>query len=408
MKKNEVGSEMSQLFRGAAIVAALLAATAANAQKKYGQGVTDAEIRIGQTMPYSGPASAYGILGRAQSAYFQMVNDRGGINGRKIKLISLDDGFSPPKAVEATRRLVEDEGVLFTFSSVGTAAQSAVQKYLNARKVPQLFLATGASKFNDPTRFPLTTPILPLYSTEGEVYARYLLATKPDAKVGILMQNDDFGRDFVTGFKKVLGDKAAAMIVREAIFEVADPTVDSQILALKASGADVLFNASLGKQTAQSLKKLVEIGWKPMHIVVSTSVSRPVIEAAGLENAKGVITARSTKQAGSPAFANDPDIKTYKAFMQKYMPNEDPTNEIGFSGYAWAVVMEQLIAACGDELTAENITRKATTMKNVVSPGLLSGITYNTTPSDYAPIRKLRIQRFTGNEWESMQDVTLD
>lgn len=398
---------MSNMLRAASVAVALLAATAASAEKKYGQGVTDTEIKIGQTMPYSGPASAYGMLGRAQAAYFQMINEQGGINGRKIKLISLDDAFSPPKAVEATRRLVEDDGVLFTFSSVGTAAQSAVHKYLNAKKVPQLFLSTGASKFNDPAKFPLTTPILPLYSTEGEVYAGYLLATKPDAKVGILMQNDDFGRDFVNGFKKALGPKAASMIVREAVFELADPTVDSQILALKASGADVLFNASLGKQTAQSLKKLTEIGWKPLHIVVSTSVSRPVIEAAGLENAKGVITARSTKQAGSPSFANDPDIKVYKAFMQKYMPNEDPTNELGFSGYSWAVVMAKLIAECGDELTADNILKKATNMKNVPSPGLLAGITYNTTPTDYAPIKKLQIQRFDGNEWEALQDVSV-
>lgn len=399
---------MSKMIRAVTIAAALLAAGAADAQKKYGQGVTDTEIKIGQTMPYSGPASAYGILGRAQTAYFQMVNERGGVNGRKIKLISLDDGFSPPKAVEATRRLVEDDGVLFTFSSVGTAAQSAVQKYLNAKKVPQLFVSSGASKFSDPARFPMTTPILPLYATEGEVYARYLLATKPDAKIGILMQNDDFGRDFVHGFKKALGDKASTMIVREAVFEIADPTIDSQILALKASGADVLFNASLGKQTAQALKKLVEIDWKPVHIVVSTSVSRPVIEAAGLENAKGIVTARSSKQAASPSFAKDPDIVTYKAFMQKYMPNEDPTNEIGFSGYSWAVVMEKLIAACGDELTAENILKQATTMKNMPSPGLLEGITYNTTPTDYAPIRKLRIQRFNGVEWDSIQDVTLN
>ena len=399
---------MIRLLGAAVAATALLAATAADAQKKYGQGVTDTEIKIGQTMPYSGPASAYGILGRAQAAYFQMVNEKGGINGRKIKFISLDDAFSPPKTVEATRRLVEDDGVLLTLSSVGTAAQSAVQKYLNAKKVPQLFLSTGASKFNDPARFPMTTPILHLYSTEGEIYARYLLANKPDAKVGVLMQNDDFGRDFVNGFKKVLGAKAATMIVREATFEVADPTIDSQVLALKASGADVLFDASLGKQTAQVLKKLAEIGWSPMHLVVSTSVSRQVLDAAGLDKAKGIITARPYKQAGSPAFANDPDILTFKAFMQKYMPGEDPTNELAFSGYAWAAVMTDLLTRCADDLTPENVIRLATNMKNVSSPALLSGITYNTTPTDYAPIKKLRIQRFDGSEWQSIQDVTVD
>lgn len=400
---------MHHIVRAAVVAAALVAASAASAQKKYAQGVSDAEIRIGQTMPYSGPASAYGILGRAQVAYFRMINEQGGVNGRKINLISLDDGFSPPKTVEATRRLVEDDGVFFTFSSVGTAAQSAVQKYLNAKKVPQLFLSTGAAKFNDPARFPLTTPILHLYSTEGEVYARYLLASRPDARVGILMQNDDFGRDFVNGFKKVLGDKAAAMIVREAVFEVADPTVDSQILALKASGADVLFNVSLGKQTAQSLKKLAEIGWKPLHIVVSTSVSRQVLDAAGLDNARGIVSARPYKQSSSPAFANDPDIIAFRQFMQKYMPNEDPTNELGFSAYSWAVVMTKLLASCGDDLSVENLVRQATNMKGVTAPALLPGITYNTTPTDYAPIKKLRIQRLGGNgDWESIQDVSVD
>ena len=400
---------MHHIVRAAVVAAALVAASAASAQTKYAQGVSDAEIRIGQTMPYSGPASAYGILGRAQVAYFRMINEQGGVNGRKINLISLDDGFSPPKTVEATRRLVEDDGVFFTFSSVGTAAQSAVQKYLNAKKVPQLFLSTGAAKFNDPARFSLTTPILHLYSTEGEVYARYLLASRPDARVGILMQNDDFGRDFVNGFKKVLGDKAAAMIVREAVFEVADPTVDSQILALKASGADVLFNVSLGKQTAQSLKKLAEIGWKPLHIVVSTSVSRQVLDAAGLDNARGIISARPYKQSSSPAFANDPDIIAFRQFMQKYMPNEDPTNELGFSAYSWAVVMTKLLASCGDDLSVENLVRQATNMKGVTAPALLPGITYNTTPTDYAPIKKLRIQRLGGNgDWESIQDVSVD
>ncbi|MFV0280898.1 MAG: ABC transporter substrate-binding protein [Rhodoblastus sp.] len=381
----------------------------AYAQKKYGpQGVSDTEIKIGQTMPYSGPASAYGVEGRAQAAFFQMLNEKGGINGRKITLISLDDAFSPPKTVEATRRLVENDRVFMTFSSIGTAAQSAVQKYLNARKIPQLMLSTGASKFNDPKHFPWTTPILHLYPTEGEIYAQYLLETKPDAKVAILMQNDDFGRDFVKGFKARLGAKAATMIVKEATFEVADPTVDSQVVALKASGADVLFDASLGKQTGQILKKLYEIDWKPLHIVVSTSVGRPILEAAGLDKAKGIITATPYKQVDEPQYANDPDVLAYKAMMQKYAPGDDPTNSIGFIAYSWAVVLAKLIQECGDDLTPENILAKATNMKNVPSPALLPGIAYTTTPDDYTPIKRLRIQTFNGKSWTPIRDVTVN
>ena len=399
-------------MRRISLATALLLATAlaAHAEKKYGpQGVTDTEIRIGQTMPYSGPASAYGIEGRAQAAYFQMLNEtKGGINGRKIKFISLDDAFSPPKTVEQTRKLVEDDGVFMTFSSIGTAAQSAVQKYLNAKKVPQLMLSTGASKFNDPKNFPFTTPILHLYPTEGEAYAQYLLDTKPDAKVAILMQNDDFGRDFVKGFKARLGDKAAKMIIKEATFEVADPTVDSQVLALKASGADVLFDASLGKQTGQILKKLSEIDWKPLHIVVSTSVGRPILQAAGLDKAIGIITATPYKQVDEPQFAGDPDVIAYKALMQKYQPNDDPGNSIGFIAWSWANVLAKLIESCGDELTPENILAKATNMKDVPSPALLPGITYTTTPTDYAPIKTLRIQTFTGETWKPIRDVSVN
>lgn len=394
---------------GLLALAALALSAPAHAQKKYGpQGVSDTEIKIGQTMPHSGPASAYGIMGRVHMAYFQMVNDRGGINGRKVKLISADDAFSPPKAVEQTRKLVEDDGVFIMFGSSSTAGQSAVQKYLNAKKVPQLLISTGASKFNDPKNFPYTTQILHLYTTEGAIYAQYLLDTRPDAKVAILQQNDDFGRDFVKGFKSRLGDKAAKMIVKEMTFEIVDPSIDSQILALKASGADVLFDASLGKQTAQALKKLAEIGWKPLHIVVSTSVGQPILEAAGLENAKGILTATPTKRASQPSNANDPDIVAYKAFMQKYLPNEDPTNEIGFSAYSWAVVLEKLLASCGDELTPENIVSKATNMKDMTAPSLAPGVTYNTTPTDYSPVKKLQIQTFDGAGWTTLKTVSVD
>jgi ABC-type branched-subunit amino acid transport system substrate-binding protein len=294
------------------------------------------------------------------------------------------------------------------FGSASTAGQSAVQKYLNSKKIPQLMLSTGASKFNDPKNFPWTTPILQVYSTEGEVYAQWLLATKPDAKVAILMQNDDFGRDYIKGFKDKLGAKAATMIVKEATFEATDPTVDSQVLALKASGADVLFTASLGKTTAQVLKKLSEINWKPLTIVVANSVSMPVLQAAGLDNARGIVTATSAKRSGDPANAGDADVVAYKAFMQKYLPKEDPLNEIGFSAYSWVVVMAKLLEACGDDLTPDNILSKATNMKNVPAPALLPGVVYNTTPTDYSPLKKLIIQSFDGAAWQSVKAVSAD
>ena len=394
---------------GYALLLAGALATSASAEKKYGpQGVSDTEIKIGQTMPHSGPVSIYGIMGRVHAAYFEMLNEKGGINGRKIKFITADDAFQPPKTVEQTRKLVEDEGVFMMFGSSGTAAQSAVQKYLNAKKIPQLMLSTGASKFNDPKNFPWTTSILQIYQTEGEVYAQYLLDTKPDAKVAILMQNDDFGRDYVKGFKTKLGAKAATMIVKEATFESIDPTVDSQILALKASGADVLFDASLGKTTAQVMRKLTEIGWKPLHIVVSNSVGQPVLQAAGVDNAKGILTATGTKRSGDPANANDPGVVAYRTFMQKYMPKDDPLNEIGFSAYSWVVVMSKLLEDCGDELTPENIVAKATSMKNVPAPSLLPGVTYNTNPADYSALKKLMIQTFDGSAWQTIRAISVD
>ena len=377
------------------------------AEKKYGPGVSDTEIRIGQTMPYSGPVSFYGIEGRAQEAYFRKVNEAGGVNGRKINLVTLDDAFSPPKTVEATRRMVEQDGVLFTFSSVGTAAQTAVQKYLTTKKVPQLFLSTGASKWNNPKEFPWTTPILVLYSTEGEIYGRYILETKPDAKIAILMQNDDFGKDFVAGFKRALGDKAKTMIVKEVPFEVAEPTLDAQIIALKQSGADTIYDVSLGKQTAQVIKKLAEMNWKPVHLIVGTSAGKPILDAAGLDNAKGIISATPYKQASSPAFANDPDVVEFRAFMKKYLPNDDPSNEIGFIAYSWAVLLTKILGTMGDDLTQESIVAKVTNMKGLTSPALLPGISYNTTPTDYAALKTLRLQKFNGETWDKIKDVTV-
>lgn len=387
----------------------LLAGGALAADKKYSEGATDTEVKLGQTMPYSGPLSIHGIQGRTEVAYFRMLNEeKGGINGRKINLISLDDAFSPPKTVEQTRKLVEDDGVLALFGSSGTAAQSAVQKYLNGKGIPQLLLSTGANKWNQPKTFKWSTPAFHLYGTEGEILAKYLLSTRPDAKVAILMQNDDFGRDYVAGFKKGLGDKAAKMIVKEVPYELTDPTLDSQIAQLKSSGADVFFNVSLGKASSQSFKKAYELDWKPLQLVVSPSVGRQFLEAAGLNAVTGIIAATPYKQVSSPRFANDPDVLAYQAFMKKYLPNEDPKNEIGFAVYSFAYVMGKIIEACGDELTRENLLYHATHLDNLKAPSLLPGTTYNTSPDNYVPFKRLVVQKFDGQDWVELQAVTVE
>ena len=378
-------------------------------EKKYSEGASDTEIKLGQTMPYSGPLSVHGIQGRTEVAYFRMLNEeKGGINGRKINLISLDDAFSPPKTVEQTRKLVEDEGVIALFGSSGTAAQSAVQKYLNTKGVPQLLVSTGANKWNQPKDFPWSTPAFHLYGTEGEVLAKYLLSVKPDAKVAILRQNDDFGRDYVAGFKKGLGDKAATMIVKEVSYELSDPTLDSQVAQLKSSGADTFFNVSLGKAASQSFKKAYELQWKPLQLVVSPSIGRQFLEAAGLESVTGIIAATPYKQVSSPRWANDPDVVAYQAFMKKYLPNDDPKNEIGFAVYSFAYVMGKIIEACGENLTRENLLYQATHLNNVAAPSLLPGTTYTTSPDNYVPFKRLVVQKFDGQDWEPVTAVTVD
>ncbi|MDB5574779.1 MAG: branched-chain amino acid transporter substrate-binding protein [Tardiphaga sp.] len=387
----------------------MLSAGAHAAEKKYSEGASDTEIKLGQTMPYSGPLSLHGIQGRTEVAYFRMLNEeKGGINGRKINLISLDDAFSPPKTVEQTRKLVEDDGVLALFGSSGTAAQSAVQKYLNTKSVPQLLVSTGANKWNQPKTFRWSTPAFHLYGTEGEILAKYLLSIKPDSKVAILMQNDDFGRDYVAGFKKGLGEKAASMIVKEATYELADPTLDSQIAQLKSSGADVFFNVSLGKAASQSFKKAYELNWKPLQFVVSPSVGRQFLEAAGLDAVTGIVAATPYKSVSSPRWANDPDVLAYQAFMKKYLPNEDPKNEIGFSVYSFAYIMGKIIEACGDDLTRENLLYQATHLNNVAAPSLLPGTTYNTSPDSYVPFKRLVVQKFDGSDWVEIQAVSVE
>ncbi|ACE99431.1 ABC transporter substrate-binding protein [Rhodopseudomonas palustris] len=386
----------------AAIAAMMLTAGAAiAADKKYDPGASDTEIKIGQTVPHSGPGSLYGVLGRVGEAYFQMLNEKGGINGRKIKFITLDDSYSAPKAVEATRRLVEQEEVLALYGSLGTAPQTAVHKYLNSKKVPQLLLNTGASKWNDPKNFKWTMAGLPLYPTEARILAKHVVAVKPDAKVAILYQNDDFGRDFLAPFKKVLEEAGGkAKVVAEASYDLTEPTIDSQIINLSKSGADVFFNITTGKATSQSIRKIAEIGWKPLHLLSAGSTGRSILNAAGLDNAKGIVAIRYSKEVGVPRFENDPDVKAFEELRAKYLPNVDKDNTIAYAGYGQAVTMAEILRRCGDNLTRENVIKQATSLKGFHSPYFLDGIDYSYTPDDYTPMKTLYIATFNGTDWD--------
>jgi branched-chain amino acid transport system substrate-binding protein len=373
---------------------------AALAQKKYGPGANDTEIKIGQTMPYSGPASAYGTIGKSEVAYFKMINDQGGINGRKIGLISLDDSYSPPRTVEQIRKLVEEEQVLFTFQTLGTAANTAIQKYLNAKQVPQLFVATGATKWGDPLHFPWTMGWQPTYQHESHIYAKYLLQNKPDAKIGVLYQNDDYGKDYLKGFKDGLGDKAAKMIVAEVSYEASDATVDSQIVTLQGSGADVFFNITTPKFAAQAIRKSYDIGWRPLHIlnVVSTSVAA-VLQPAGLDKSIGLISIGYLKDPTDPSWKDDGAIKDYLAFMKKYYPEGNPSDSLNIYGVSAARTLVQVLKQCGDELTRENVMRQAANLKDLEVPTLLPGIRINTSASDFYPIEQVQLIRFDGKTW---------
>lgn len=386
----------------AAIAAMMLTAGAAiAADKKYDPGASDTEIKIGQTVPHSGPGSLYGVLGRVGEAYFQMLNEKGGINGRKIKFITLDDSYSAPKAVEATRRLVEQEEVLALYGSLGTAPQTAVHKYLNSKKVPQLLLNTGASKWNDPKNFKWTMAGLPLYPTEARILAKHVVAVKPDAKVAILYQNDDFGRDFLAPFKKVLEEAGGkAKVVAEASYDLTEPTINSQIINLSKSGADVFFNITTGKATSQSIRKIAEIGWKPLHLLSAGSTGRSILNAAGLDNAKGIVAIRYSKEVGVPRFENDPDVKAFEELRAKYLPNVDKDNTIAYAGYGQAVTMAEILRRCGDNLTRENVIKQATSLKGFHSPYFLDGIDYSYTPDDYTPMKTLYIATFNGTDWD--------
>ncbi|MFZ5735375.1 amino acid/amide ABC transporter substrate-binding protein (HAAT family) [Rhodopseudomonas thermotolerans] len=374
---------------------------AAAAEKKYDPGASDTEIKIGQTVPHSGPGSLYGVLGRVGEAYFQMLNEKGGINGRKVTFLTLDDSYSAPKAVEATRRLVEQEEVLALYGSLGTAPQTAVHKYLNSKKVPQLLLNTGASKWNDPKHFKWTMAGLPLYPTEARILAKHVVAVKPDAKIAILYQNDDFGRDFLGPFKKVLEEAGGkAKVIAEASYDLTEPTIDSQIINLSKSGADVFFNITTGKATSQSIRKIAELGWKPLHLLSAGSTGRSILNAAGLDNAKGIVAIRYSKEVGVPRFEKDPEVQAFEAFRAKYLPNVDKDNTIAYAGYGQAVTMAEILRRCGDNLTRENVLKQASNLKGFHSPYFLDGITYSYTPDDYTPMKTLYIATFNGSDWD--------
>ncbi|MBV9461358.1 MAG: ABC transporter substrate-binding protein [Bradyrhizobium sp.] len=394
-----------------AVAAATLAlfatvSTTAFAQKKYDTGATDTEIKIGNIMPYSGPASAYGLIGKTEQAFFNKINAEGGINGRKINFISYDDGYSPPKTVEQARKLVESDEVLLIFNSLGTPPNSAIQKYMNGKKVPQLFVATGATKWNDPKNFPWTMGWQPSYQSESHIYAKYLLKEKPDAKIAVLYQNDDYGKDYLKGLKDGLGAKAATMIIAEESYETTEPTIDNHIVKLKATGADVFFDVTTPKFAAQAIKKAKEIDWKALHILNNVSANvGSVMRPAGFEASQGIISANYLKDPTDSQWDNDAGNKEFLAFLAKDFPEGDKTNNSVVVGYAVAQTMVQVLKQCGDNLTRENIMKQAANIKDFRPEMLLPGITINTSPTDFAPIDQLQLMRFKGEKWEMFGDV---
>jgi branched-chain amino acid transport system substrate-binding protein len=395
-----------RLLVAAAATALALGAGSALAAKHYGPGVTDTEIKIGNINPYSGPASAYGAIGKGLAAYFKMVNDNGGINGRKIDFISLDDGYSPPKTVEQARKLVEQDQVLLIFQSLGTPTNTAIHKYMNAKKVPQLFVATGAGKWNDPKHFHWTMGWQPSYPGEAEIYAAYLLKHKPNAKVGILYQNDDYGKDYLNGFLKGLGKHAKKMVVAKESYEVTDPTVDSQIIKLKDSGADTFFNITTPKFAAQAIRAAYDTGWKPLHFLNNVSAAiGSVLKPAGFDKSQGLITTVYMMDWSSPLWKDNPAMKKWSEWMDKYMPGADKTNGNYIFAYNVAYTMEQVLKQAGDNLTRANVMKQAANLKHLKVPLLLPGITVDTSPTDYAPIQCEQLAKFDGDAWVAFGDV---
>ncbi|MBR1165532.1 ABC transporter substrate-binding protein [Bradyrhizobium liaoningense] len=395
-------------FAAASLALALIAAatSTASAQKKYDTGATDTEIKIGNIMPYSGPASAYGIIGRTEAAYFKKINEEGGINGRKINFVSYDDAYSPPKTVEQARKLVESDEVLLVFNSLGTPPNTAIQKYMNSKKVPQLFVATGATKWNDPQNFPWTMGWQPNYQSETQIYAKYILKAMPNAKIGVLYQNDDYGKDYLKGLKDGLGAKAASMIVLEESYETSEPTIDNHIVKLKATGADVFINITTPKFAAQAIKKISEIGWKPTHFLNNVSASvGSVIKPAGFENSQDIISAAYLKDVSDPQWKDDAGMKAFLEFMTKYFPEGDKLDGGTIVGYGVAQTLVEVLKKCGDNLTRENVMKQAASLKDFRTEVLLPGIKINTGSNDFAPISSLQLMKFKGDKWDLFGDV---
>ena len=398
---------MKRMLTSVAVAVALsVIAVAAQAQKKYDTGATDTTIKIGQTMPYSGPASAYGTIGKAEAAYFKMINEQGGINGRKIEFISVDDGYAPPKTVEMTRRLVEQDEVLFLYGQLGTPPNSAIHKYVNAKKIPHIFLATGASKWNDPKGNPWTIGWQPNYQSESKLYASHIQKNSPNAKIAILYQNDDYGKDYLKGFKDGLGDKGKSMIVSEVSYEVTDPTIDSQIIALKATGADVFFNITTPKFAAQAIRKVADLGWKTTHYLNQVSASiGSVLTPAGLDKSVGLISMQYLKDSADKKWADDPGVKEWRAWMAKYYPEGDLKDASNIYAYSSAQTLVHVLKACGDNLTRENVMRVATTIKDLQLPMAIPGAMISTTPDDFAPFQSMQLVKFDGKQWVDFSEV---
>jgi branched-chain amino acid transport system substrate-binding protein len=387
---------------------AILAATSSPsyAQKKYDIGATDTEIKIGNIMPYSGPASAYGVIGKTEEAYFRKINAEGGINGRKVTFISYDDTYSPPKTVEQARKLVESDEVLIVFNPLGTPPNSAIQKYMNQKKVPQLFVATGATKWNDPKEFPWTMGWQPNYQSETQIYAKYILKHKPDARIAVLFQNDDYGKDYLKGLKDGLGARAASMIVMEESYEVSEPTIDSHIVKLKSTGADVFMNITTPKFAAQAIKKNIEIGWKPLHFLNNVSASiGSVIKPAGMENAQDIISSNYLKDPTDLQWKNDKGMIAWNEFLDKYYPEANRADASVMYAYTVAQGLVHVLKACGDDLTRENIMRQAASIRDLELGGLLPGVKVNTSATDFAPISQLQLMKFKGEHWDLFGEI---
>ena len=403
-KSSLLGSHLISVAAATAFVA--LTSQGALAQKKYDTGATDTEIKIGNIEAYSGPASAYGVIGKTEDAYFKMINDAGGVNGRKINFVTYDDAYSPPKTVEQTRKLIESDEVFLIFNALGTPTQSAVQKYQNTKKVPQLFVATGASKWNDPKDFPWTMGFQPSYRVEARIFAKYVLKNKPGAKVAVFYQNDDFGKDYVAGIKDIFGDQASKLIVAEESYETTEPSIDSHIVKLKGTGADVLVNISTPKFAAQTIKKMAEIDWKPMHLMTDVSISiGSVMKPAGLDASEGVLSAGYLKDASDPQWKNDEGMKKFMAFADKYMPGSNISDANMVYGFAAAQTMVQVLKQAGDTLTRENVMKQAASLKNFAPDTLVPGITITTSPTDFAPVEQLKMMQFKNGQWELFGDI---